>query len=60
MKRALMLCGVLAVAASAVLGAEPSRLIYNPRADARELIRSAVAKAARDGKNVVLIFGANW
>jgi hypothetical protein len=34
--------------------------LYNEKADARQQIASALAEASKHGKNVVLIFGANW
>ena len=34
--------------------------LYNPQADARADIKAAVARAAKEGKNVLLQFGGNW
>jgi thioredoxin-related protein len=34
--------------------------IYNPLADAKADIKAAVAKADKEGKNVLLQFGGNW
>ena len=34
--------------------------IYDPKADARELVANAVAKADKDHKRVLLMFGGNW
>lgn len=34
--------------------------VFEPGADAERLIDAAVAKAAREGKRVVLMFGTNW
>ncbi len=34
--------------------------IYDEKTDARSHVASAIAEASRSGKNVVLIFGANW
>jgi thioredoxin len=53
----LAACG-LAMSAAGVNAA--SRPLYDEQANAREDIAAAVAKASRTGRNVVLIFGANW
>ena len=34
--------------------------LYNEQADAHQEIAGALAEASKHGKNVVLIFGANW
>jgi thioredoxin 1 len=53
----LALCGVMiaAVPARAV-----SQQIYDTQADARQDISAAIARASKTGRNVVLVFGANW
>jgi len=48
---ALILAG-LAVAAEGPL--------YDEKADAHQQVAAAVADAAKTGRNVVLIYGANW
>jgi len=49
---------VLLSAASAVKAAEQP--IYDEKADARQQVAAAPAAAAKSGKHVVLVFGANW
>ncbi len=34
--------------------------IYNPKADAKADIKAATAKAKKEGKHVLLMFGGNW
>ncbi len=34
--------------------------IYDEKAVARQQVTAAIAQASKSGKNVVLIFGANW
>ncbi len=34
--------------------------LYDEKADAHQQVAAALAQAARSGKNVVLVFGANW
>ncbi|MBZ5564441.1 MAG: hypothetical protein LAP13_18725 [Acidobacteriia bacterium] len=34
--------------------------LYDEKADAHQQVAAALAGAARRGKNVVLVFGANW
>jgi thiol-disulfide isomerase/thioredoxin len=34
--------------------------LYDPQADAEQLIAAAVTRARRDGKNVIVEFGGNW
>jgi thiol:disulfide interchange protein len=41
-------------------GADPKHLPYDPTADARQDIVAAKARAAADGKMVMITFGANW
>lgn len=53
----LIVCGL--VCGSSVANGE-SRPIYNDHANARRDIAAAIAQASRTGKNIVLIFGANW
>ena len=37
-----------------------SKLIYTPGIDAHEEIKQALARAAKEHKNVLIVFGANW
>lgn len=46
--------------ALAIVARGASRPIYDEHADARQEIATAVAEASKTGRNVVLIFGANW
>lgn len=41
-------------------GADPAHLPYDPHADARRDIAEAKARAAADGKMLMITFGANW
>ncbi len=34
--------------------------LYDEKADAHRQVATALAEAARNSKNVVLVFGANW
>ncbi|TAM81142.1 MAG: thioredoxin family protein [Acidobacteria bacterium] len=45
---------------AAALAASASQPIYNEQADARRDVAAAIAQASKTGRNVVLIFGANW
>ena len=51
---------IVAVAIGAVLAAAASETIFDEKADAHQQIAAAIAKASKEGKNVVLDFGANW
>ena len=53
-------CLILALLAFGGLGWAASQPIYDEKADAREQIGAAIAGASRSGKNIVLVFGANW
>lgn len=53
----------------AAVRGEPRRLkqplklnpnLYNPQADAKREIKEALERAAREHKNVILVFGGNW
>jgi hypothetical protein len=44
----------------ASLGAAAQKSIYDEQADAHQQVAGALAEASKAGKNVVLIFGANW
>lgn len=56
--RALLLILYCLLVPLAVFAAEAQ--IYDPHANARQLISSAIAKASQSHKNIVLDFGANW
>ncbi len=60
MSRTAILSSALALLTGGALWGARARPIYNEHADARQLIRAAVARASRNGTNVVLVFGANW
>ena len=51
---------LLAVVTMLGLGSAARGPIYNRQANAQQQIAAALAQASKDGKNVVLIFGANW
>jgi thioredoxin len=53
----LAVCGLALGAALAKAARQP---IYDEHADAGRQIAAAISKAKITGKNVVLIFGANW
>ena len=53
----LAVCGLTFGAALTRAAGQP---IYNERANARQDIAAAIAKASKTGRNIVLIFGANW
>jgi len=56
--RFVMLAVILA-AMTAGAGAASEQL-YDEQADAHKQVDTAIAEASRAGKNLVLIFGANW
>ena len=53
----LAICGLVMAAALAWSASQP---IYDEHADARRDITSALTQASKTGRNIVLIFGANW
>lgn len=64
-QKTVMICAVLLLAAcglamSAAQAIAESQTIFDEQANAPRDIAAAVAKASRTGRNVVLIFGANW
>ena len=64
-QKTLMTCAVVLMATcglamSAARVSAASQPIYDEQANARQEIAAAVTKASRTGRNVVLIFGANW
>jgi thioredoxin-related protein len=50
----------LAPALAAETAAEPREEIYDTKADPRADIAAAVERAGAAGKNVLVVFGANW
>jgi len=60
MKRAIFFlaaCGLLLSTTQAQAATQP---IYNEHSDAAREVAAALARASKTGRNVVLIFGANW
>jgi thiol:disulfide interchange protein len=53
----LALCGLMI---TAIPQRAASQQIYNTQADARQDISAAISRASETGRNVVLVFGANW
>lgn len=60
MKRMKLLFILLALGAVGLAVGRPSETLYDEKADAHQQVAAAIAEASRAGKNVVLIFGANW
>ena len=58
LKRAILFLAVYALVMGAAKAA--SQPVYDEHADAAREIAAAVSRASKTGKNVVLIFGANW
>ncbi len=56
----LFLLVVCALTLNTAVARAASQPLYDEHADARQDIAAAIAKAAKTGRNVVLIFGANW
>jgi len=54
------LFGLSAVLIVAGLAVAAERPLYDEKADAHQQVTTAVADAAKTGRNVVLIYGANW
>jgi len=51
---------VVAFAAVGTAAGRPADTLYDEKADAHQQVAAAINEASRTGKNVVLIFGANW
>ncbi|QJD81108.1 thioredoxin family protein [Spirosoma rhododendri] len=63
MKRLLLIAGLLTASMTTIRAqdtAKPAPHIYNPQADAQQDIKSAVAKARKENKHVLLQLGGNW
>lgn len=58
--RALLFLITCGLALSASVAKAVSQPIYNEHANARQEIAAAISQASKTGRNVVLIFGANW
>ncbi|HET9177747.1 MAG TPA: hypothetical protein VFQ24_05250 [Terriglobia bacterium] len=58
--RAAAALAVFSLMMAAALARSASQPIYDEQADARRDIATAIARASKTGRNVVLIFGANW
>ena len=56
-KNRLLLCVLAAVTGLTYAAGEK---IYDEKADAREQIAAALKEASKSGRNVVLVFGAEW
>lgn len=58
--RAVAALAVCCLTMAAALATAASQPIYNEQADARRDIAAAISQASKTGRNIVLIFGANW
>jgi hypothetical protein len=57
LKTLLIVPAALALFGLATAGDEP---LYDEKADAHRQVEAAIAVAAKSGRRVVLVFGANW
>jgi thioredoxin len=57
---AVAILAVCVLMMGAALAKAASQPIYDEQADARRDIAAAISRASSTGRNVVLIFGANW
>jgi protein disulfide-isomerase len=60
LRRYLSLGLVLLAAWGAAKAASASDQIYDEKVEASQQVSAAIAQASKRGKNVVLVFGANW
>lgn len=60
MFRARFLLGLFAVLIFAGLAAAADEPLYDEKADAQQQVAAALTEAAKTGKNIVLVYGANW
>jgi thioredoxin len=60
LKRNILLLAVCGIMVGSALARAASKLIYDEQADARRDIAAAISQASKTGRNIVLIFGANW
>ena len=56
----MLLLAVGGLTLSSAVARAASQPLYDENANARQDIAAAIAKASGTGRNVVLIFGANW
>ncbi|UKJ07460.1 thioredoxin family protein [Solitalea lacus] len=59
MKKSLVLIGFV-LFTTLITKAQETPKVYNPNADAKADIKTTVAKAAKEGKHVMLQIGGNW
>jgi thioredoxin 1 len=59
-KRVILLLAVYGLVTSAARARAANQPIYDEQADARRDIAAAISQASKTGRNIVLIFGANW
>ena len=60
MNRAIVFLAVCVVTMCASWAKAATHPIYDEQADARRDVAAAISRATKTGRNVVLIFGANW
>ncbi|HUZ47055.1 MAG TPA: thioredoxin family protein [Terriglobia bacterium] len=60
MRRKILTVAVVFLVLSPVVAAAASRPIYDANANIKQEISDAVVMALQTGKNIALIFGANW
>jgi hypothetical protein len=60
MFRARFLLGLFAVLIFAGLAVAAEGPLYDEKADAHQQVAAALTEAAKTGKNLVLVYGANW
>lgn len=56
--KAIICLSFLAVLAGGIMAADQPP--YDEQADAHQRITAAIAEASKAGKNIILVFGANW
>jgi hypothetical protein len=60
MRQARFFLVTMALLLAAGLGKPADEPLYDEKANASEHVAVAVAQAAKTGKRIVLVFGANW
>ncbi len=60
MNRERHLFVILALLAAAGRAQAATEAIYDEKADAHKQVAAAIAEASRSGRNIVVVFGANW
>ena len=58
--RALAMLAFCGLTIGVIRARAASQQIYDTRADARQDIAAAISRASKTGRNIVLVFGANW